>query len=94
MSGFSADWLALREPHDERARNAEVLDAVVAAFAWHAVARVADLACGTGSTYRALSPRLPPTQRWRLSDNDLSLLARAGRSRRMSPPCRSICPRS
>ncbi len=77
MSGFSADWLALREPHDKRARNAEVLDAVVTAFAWHVSLNVADIGCGTGSTYRALSPRLPPTQRWRLYDNDLSLLARA-----------------
>ena len=77
MSGFSAAWLALREPHDRRARNAEVLDAVVAAFASHISLNVADIGCGTGSTYRALSPRLPPTQRWRLYDNDLSLLARA-----------------
>lgn len=74
---FSAEWLALREPHDRRARNAEVLDAVVTAFASHVSLNVADIGCGTGSTYRALSPRLPPGQRWRLYDNDLSLLARA-----------------
>ena len=77
MSGFSADWLALREPHDRRARNVEVLDAVVTAFASHISLNVADIGCGTGSTYRVLSPRLPSTQRWRLYDNDLSLLARA-----------------
>jgi SAM-dependent methyltransferase len=77
MSGFSASWLALREPHDKRARSIEVLNAVVTAFASHLSLNVADIGCGTGSTYRALSPRLPPTQRWRLYDNDLSLLARA-----------------
>ena len=66
MTGFSAAWLALREPHDRRARNAEVLDAVASAFAGHASLNVADLACGTGSTYRALSPHLPAQQRWRL----------------------------
>jgi len=77
MSGFSAAWLALREPYDRRARNADVLDAVVTAFASHVSLNVADIGCGTGSTFRAVSPRLPAGQRWRLYDNDLSLLARA-----------------
>jgi SAM-dependent methyltransferase len=77
MSGFSAGWLGLREPYDKRARNAEVLDSVVTAFASYVSLNVADIGCGTGSTYRMLSPRLPPGQRWRLYDNDLSLLARA-----------------
>jgi hypothetical protein len=78
MSGFSAGWLALREPYDLRARNATVLDAVVASLAGTHQLRIVDLACGTGSTMRALAPRLPPGQHWRLADNDLSLLARAG----------------
>jgi hypothetical protein len=77
MSGFSADWLALREPYDLRARNPVVIDAVIAAFAGHPSMSIVDLACGTGSTVRALSPRLPARQTWRLADNDLSLLARA-----------------
>jgi hypothetical protein len=76
MSGFSAEWLARREPYDLRARNREVLDAVAAATAGRAIA-VVDLACGTGATVRALSARLPPRQDWRLVDNNLSLLARA-----------------
>ena len=51
MSEFSATWLALREPYDLRARNAAVVNAVVSAFANHPTLNVADLACGTGSTY-------------------------------------------
>ena len=78
MSGFSADWLALREPYDARARNRDVLDSVAtAAVAAGDAVAVVDLACGTGSTLRAIAPRLPPRQDWRLVDNDLSLLARA-----------------
>jgi hypothetical protein len=77
MSGFSADWLALREPYDARARNPVVLDAVAASLNRYASIRIVDLACGTGSTLRALSSRLPAQQNWRLADNDLSLLARA-----------------
>jgi SAM-dependent methyltransferase len=76
MSGFSADWLARREPHDLRARNAVVLNAVVASLAGNRSIRIVDLACGTGSTLRALAPRFPTGQNWRLVDNDLSLLAR------------------
>lgn len=77
MSGFSADWLALREPFDLRARNADVLAAVAAAVTTLSPVRIVDLACGTGSTLRALSRHLPARQHWRLADNDLGLLARA-----------------
>ena len=77
MSAFSADWLALREPFDTRARSPAVLDAVAGFFAHRHSVRIIDLACGTGSTLRALSPRLPPRQCWTLVDNDPRLLARA-----------------
>lgn len=77
MSGFSSEWLALREPYDLAARNTTVLDAVLAAFRGQASISVVDLACGTGSTFRALSNRLPARQAWRLVDNDLGLLASA-----------------
>lgn len=77
MSGFSADWLASRERHDMRARNPVVLDAVAAAFAGKAPLDIVDLACGTGSTLRAVAPKLPARQNWRLIDNDADLLARA-----------------
>jgi hypothetical protein len=83
MSGFSADWLALREPYDLRARNPAVLDAVVTWCKDMFAIRVVDLGCGTGSTLRALTPRLPGRQSWRLVDNDFGLLARAAA---MVPP--------
>jgi SAM-dependent methyltransferase len=74
---FAAEWLALREPYDVQARNATVLEAVVASLRVLPSMRIVDLACGTGSTLRALAPRLAASQHWRLVDNDLSLLARA-----------------
>jgi hypothetical protein len=84
MSGFSAAWLALREPYDLAARNATVLDAVAAHFMELPSIGVVDLACGTGATLRAIGPHLPPRQSWRLVDNDLGLLAKASSPER--PP--------
>jgi hypothetical protein len=77
LSSFSAAWLTLREPYDVAARNGAVLDAVAGAFIQQPSISVVDLACGTGSTLRAIAGRLPPRQSWRLVDNDLGLLARA-----------------
>ena len=74
MSGFSAEWLALRESYDLRARNPIVLDAVAASFKSLDAISVVDLACGAGSTIRALGPHLPVRQRWDLVDNDPHLL--------------------
>jgi hypothetical protein len=74
---FSADWLALREPCDARARNASVLNEVTALLAGKNAVRIVDLACGTGSTMRAIAPKIPVRQHWQLVDNNLSLLARA-----------------
>ena len=73
MTGFSADWLALREPYDALARNADVLDAVATFLKPLASVRVIDLACGTGSTLRTLSSHLPSRQNWDLVDNDAGL---------------------
>lgn len=80
MSGFSAEWLHLREPYDLRARNAAVLDAVCRLLAGQPAVALVDLACGTGSTLRALRPRLAARQAWRLVDDDLDLLARVAPS--------------
>jgi hypothetical protein len=80
VTGFSAEWLALREPYDLSARNPAVLAALAAHVADLAYIRVVDLACGTGATMRAISSRLPPKQSWRRVDNDESLLTRAASS--------------
>lgn len=77
MSGFSAGWLALRENHDMRARNPAVLGAVADRFRAHDAIRVIDLACGAGSTVRALGSHLPARQHWDLVDSDRHLLALA-----------------
>ncbi len=92
MSGFSSDWLALREPYDLAARNTTVLDAVLAAFRGQGSIAVVDLACGTGSTFRAISGRLPARQSWRLVDNDLGLLGTAASLSR--PPAVTVAARA
>jgi hypothetical protein len=85
---FSSAWLTLREPYDRQARNRAVLDAVAGWAAERSSVAVVDLACGLGSTVRAIAERLPRHQSWRLADNDLSLLARAGAL--AAPPDRTV----
>lgn len=77
MSGFDASWLDLREPADHAARSKTVLDAVAEAFEGRDHVTVADLGSGSGSTLRALGPRLGRSQAWTLLDNDFALLAHA-----------------
>jgi hypothetical protein len=77
MTGFSAQWLALRETCDRSARSQTVRDALAATFAGAPAIAVTDLGCGTGSTMRAIADVLPPRQQWRLIDNDETLLALA-----------------
>ncbi|MFN3869450.1 MAG: class I SAM-dependent methyltransferase [Hyphomicrobiaceae bacterium] len=74
MSGFSPDWLALREPADIRARNADVASALAARFALRDSVSVVDLGCGTGSNLRTTSALLPSRQSWTLVDYDSRLL--------------------
>jgi SAM-dependent methyltransferase len=80
MTGFSADWLALREPFDRAARgeSAAVLNLQAMAARLRgddAVLRVIDLGCGTGANLRALAPRLGGVQQWLMVDDDPRLLA-------------------
>ncbi|SIQ35006.1 MULTISPECIES: class I SAM-dependent methyltransferase [unclassified Bosea (in: a-proteobacteria)] len=77
MAGFSADWLALREPVDHAARNPQVLGAVGAHFAGKPSMSVLDLGCGAGSNLRGSFAALPDRQHWTLVDYDAGLLGRA-----------------
>lgn len=74
MSGFSVEWLTLRESYDARARNLAVLDAALSAVKSKSTVRIVDLGCGTGSTLRSLCRQLPARQHWDLVDNDPHLL--------------------
>jgi SAM-dependent methyltransferase len=77
MSGFSPEWLALREPIDHRSRNAELASSLSARFQQRSAVEVADLGCGTGSNLRATALLLPDAQSWTLVDYDERLLAAA-----------------
>jgi len=74
MSGFSAEWLALREPVDAASRNAELTARLLD---WQQTLdhlSVLDLGSGTGANYRFLAPRLSGDPHWRLVDHDPVLL--------------------
>ncbi len=73
MTGFSAEWLALRAPADDAARD-QGLIARLKTWAADRPIRVADLGGGSGAAHRALAPLLPQA-RWRILDDDPALLA-------------------
>jgi hypothetical protein len=76
-SGFSADWLALREPADRAARATRLTRRVADALRrTGAELRILDLGAGTGANMRYLTPELPDPQSWLLVDHDEALLAR------------------
>lgn len=77
MSGFSPEWLALREPADERARDPGLLGTLAAHLAARNALEIVDLGCGTGANIRAIAPALGPGQHWTLVDYDAALLAAA-----------------
>ncbi|MGL5734623.1 MAG: class I SAM-dependent methyltransferase [Beijerinckiaceae bacterium] len=75
---FSAEWLALREPVDHRARNRDVLEKAAAHFQGRNHIAVVDLGCGAGSNLRGCALALPvERQSWTLVDYDPALLAAA-----------------
>lgn len=75
MSGFSAEWLTLREPADHRARDRGLLARLAAYLNGRDSVTVLDLGCGTGSNLRAMAGALRvERQKWRLVDYDQALL--------------------
>jgi hypothetical protein len=74
MSGFTSDWLALREPADRSARSSTLALAVGDAMRQETVG-VLDLGAGTGANARYLAKLLPAEQRWLMIDDDPALLA-------------------
>lgn len=76
VTGFAADWLALRAEADDRARAPGLVARLTDWVGDRAIA-VADLGGGSGATRRALAPHLP-TAHWRILDDDPALLALVG----------------
>lgn len=85
MSGFSDDWLALRESVDHRSVDAGLRSELVGALvrrrsqqgdAEDAIA-IVDLGAGSGSNLRGLAPHLGARQFWRLVEYDPALIAAA-----------------
>lgn len=79
MDDFPITWLDLREPADHAARDPVLLAAACALVDGADDPLIVDLGCGTGSTLRALAPRLARPASWRLVDGDAALLAEARR---------------
>ena len=84
-SGFSAEWLAAREPHDAAARAVELVGLLrtreltrTGAETRDAIPRaIVDLGAGSGANLRWLAPRLGGEQTWLLVDHDTALLVAA-----------------
>jgi hypothetical protein len=81
MTGFSADWLALREAADARSRWPDAAARLAGLPTLTRPALIVDLGSGTGANCRYLAPRLRQHdgQRhdWLLVDHDAALLAQA-----------------
>jgi hypothetical protein len=77
VSGFTTDWLTLREPVDQRSRNTAILDSIERYFQNKDSITAMDLASGRGSMIRALIPRLPLRQVWHAVDDESALLGEA-----------------
>lgn len=77
MSGFSLDWLKLREGADLAARDPGLARRFAAALprAPGRALRLIDLGAGSGANCRALAPRIGGDQEWSLIERDPLLVA-------------------
>ena len=75
MTASLGAWLAMREAVDARSRSASLTALLIEHLPGHRPLRGLDLATGTGSNIRYLSPRLPNPHQWRAVDRDATLLA-------------------
>lgn len=73
--GFSADWLALREPFDRVARSRAL--AARLAELLPARPRIMDLGAGAAALFRWLAPIIGRAQAWTIVDADETLLGHA-----------------
>ncbi|HVJ29513.1 MAG TPA: class I SAM-dependent methyltransferase [Gammaproteobacteria bacterium] len=77
MSGFTAEWLGLREPFDAAVRASSLVAELATRLDRSidkAPLEILDLGAGAGSNFRHLAPLIGGLQRWRLADNDPKLL--------------------
>jgi len=72
VTGFSAEWLALRAPADDAARDPGLITRLTD-WAGNRPIKIADLGGGSGAAYRALSSVLSKAS-WRILDDDPALL--------------------
>lgn len=75
ISGFTQEWLSLREPADHAARNCALSQSLQSWAHSRSYLRIMDFGTGTGSNLRYLCPLLGQGQHWTLVDNDPQLLA-------------------
>lgn len=78
MTGFSSQWLSLREPYDHAARNQKLQEQFLRHIhAQDGLLTLMDMGSGTGSNLRALAPLIKRDQHWILCDIDAALLVAA-----------------
>jgi hypothetical protein len=78
VTGFSSEWLALRQPADAAARPAWLVERLRDSGSEARIRHIIDLGSGAGANLRYLAPRLGGRQDWLLVDDDPALLELAG----------------